>query len=101
MSPPQLARDAPVGRVLERVDREAVLRLGVVADAMRPEHVERRLLQLLHRAPPLQRNQRLDAALAALAEHNAVPVMLALLEQIALAAPVEHSPLGLVLRQTL
>ena len=33
VAPPELARDAPVGRVLERVDREAVLRLGVEADA--------------------------------------------------------------------
>ena len=33
VAPPELARDAPVGCVLERVDREAVLALGVVADA--------------------------------------------------------------------
>ena len=32
VAPPELARDAPVGRVLERVDREAVLRLRVEAD---------------------------------------------------------------------
>ena len=31
VAPPELPRDAPVGRVLERVDREAVLALGVEA----------------------------------------------------------------------
>ena len=35
VAPPDLARDVPVGRVLERRDREAVLRLGMVTDAAR------------------------------------------------------------------
>ena len=39
--PPELARDVPVGRVLERVDGEAVLRPGVVADPMRAKRLDR------------------------------------------------------------
>ena len=99
MPPPELARDVPVGRILERVDRVPVLRLGVVADPSRPECLERRLLELLHRAPPLQRDQRLDSALAALAERDGVPVRLAPLEQAVLPDPVEDPRLGLLLRQ--
>ncbi len=99
VAPPELARDAPVGRVLERVDREPVLRLGVEAHAPLAQRGERRLLQLVHRAPPLERDQRLDPALAALAERDRVPVGLALLEQAALAAPGEDPLLGLLLRE--
>src|SRR3712207_8996441 len=38
---PELPRDAPIGRVLERVDREAVLALGVVDDAALAQRPER------------------------------------------------------------
>src|SRR5207249_4392382 len=60
VTPPQLARDAPVGRVLERLDREAVLALGVVADAPGAQRLECRPRELVHPAPPLGRDERLD-----------------------------------------
>src|SRR5438067_6530410 len=97
MAPPDLARDVPVGRVLERVDREPVLRLGVVFDTLLAQRGERRPLQLVHPAPPLQRDQRLDPALAALADRDRVAVRLALLEQATLLAPGEHALACLVL----
>src|SRR5207248_7139713 len=49
--------------------------------------------------PPLQRDARLDAVLAAIAERDGVPVVLPLLELVALAAPVEDPRPGLLLRQ--
>src|SRR4051794_22538542 len=73
----------------------------VVANLAARERLERPLLELLHRAPPLQRDQRLDAAVAALAERDAVPVVLALLEQPALLAPREDPLLRLLLREPL
>src|SRR5206468_474113 len=85
VAPPELPRDVPVRRALERVDCEAMLRLGVVPHASGAQRVQRRLLELLHRAPPLERDQRFDPVLAALAESDRVPVGLALLEQAALA----------------
>jgi hypothetical protein len=66
-----------------------VLALGVEDDLAVAQRLERRLLELVHRAPPLQRDQRLDPALAALAERDGVAVVLALLELAALAEPVE------------
>src|SRR5439155_17701727 len=85
VAPPDLARDVPVRRVLERLDREAVLRLRVVDDAAGAQSLDRRLLQGGHRAPPLQRDQRLDPGFAALTEGDRVAIVLALLEQNALA----------------
>src|SRR2546428_11266634 len=99
MTPPELAGDVPVGRRLERLDREAVLRLRVVADAAGAQRLERGLLQLLHRAPPLERDQRLDPALATLAERNGVPVRLPPLDQSALLAPIEHALARLLLAE--
>ena len=97
--PPDLAGDVPVGRVLERRDREAVLRLGVVHDLPRVERLDRRLLDLVHPAPPLQRDERLDAVVAALARRHRVAVALALLDLAALGRPREDALLGLVLRE--
>src|SRR5664280_2683625 len=99
MAPPELPGDAPVGRLLERLDREAVLRLGMEADAPLAQRLQRRLLQLLHRAPPLQRDARLDAGLAALAEGDRVTEGLARDEQIALLAPSENALRRLFLSQ--
>ena len=80
VAPPELPRDAPVGRLLERLDREAVLALGVVADAPRLERLDRGARELVHPAPPLRRDERLDARVAALAGADRVAVVLALLE---------------------
>ena len=99
MPPPELPRDAPVGRLLERVDREPVLRLGVVADAPLAERLDRRRAELLHRAPPLERDQRLDARVAALARPDRVAVRLALLDEAALLGPLEHPRARLLLRE--
>src|SRR5271170_2125957 len=99
MAPPELARDAPVRRVLEGVDREAVLALGVVDDLAVPERFERALLDLLHRAPPLQRDQRLDPAFAPLTQRHCVPVVDAIDELATLTQPVEDLVARLLLRQ--
>ena len=96
--PPELARDVPVRDLLERADRELVLRLGVVADAPLLQRRERRLARLLHRHPPLQRDERLDPGVAALARADRVPVVLALLEPVVLLQPGEHGLVGLLLR---
>src|SRR5262249_38069536 len=99
MAPPDLARDVPVGRLFERRDREAVLRLGVELDASGAQGLERRLLELVHPAPPLQRDPRLDPRLAAVAERDGVPERLALLQLVVLAKPVEDPLLGFLLRE--
>ena len=95
--PPELPRDVPVGRVGERVDREAVLRLGVVAHAARLQSLDRRRAELVHAAPPLERDQRLDAALAALADGDRVAVGLTALDEAALLAPGQHAAAGFLL----
>ena len=95
--PPELPRDVPVGRVLERVDGEAVLRRRVVADTLRLKSLDRRRTQLVHAAPPLERDERLDPALAALADGDRVAIGLALLEQASLLAPGEHALAGFLL----
>ena len=97
MAPPDLTGDVPVRRVLERLDCEAMLRLGVVADAAATQRVECWLLQLRHRAPPLQRDPRLDPAIAAVAERDRMAVRLALLELAVLLEPREHAPVRVVL----
>ena len=91
MAPPELARDAPVGRVLERVDREAVLALGVVADASRLKRVDRGSSELVHPAPPLQRDERLDPRMATLAGADGVSVALALLQLSVLLPPLHDA----------
>ena len=57
-----------------------MLALRVVADAPLAQRLERRPSRLLHRAPPLERDQRLDPRVAALAGADRVPVALSLLE---------------------
>ena len=99
VAPPDLPRDVPVRGALERFDRESVLRVRVVTHAPRPEPLERRLLQLAHRAPPLQRDPGLDPTLAALAESDRVTVGLPLFELAVFADPREDALLRLLLRE--
>src|SRR5581483_10647983 len=101
VAPPELARDAPVGRLLERLDREAVLRLGVVADAALAQRLDRRPGQLVHPAPPLGRDERLDARVAALARADRVPVALAPLELPPLLEPGDDAAIGFALVEPL
>ena len=98
VAPPELAGDVPVRDLLERADRELVLRLRVVADAPLAQRLERRLARLLHRDPPLQRDERLDPRVAALAGADRVPVVLPLLEPVVLLQPREDRLVGLLLR---
>src|SRR4029453_15424947 len=98
--PPQLARDAPVGRLLERGNREPVLGLGVVADAALFQCRDRRRCGLFHRTPPLQGDERLDARVAALARAHRMPVRLALLDETALVGPCDEACSRLLLRET-
>ena len=101
MPPPELPRDAPVGRLLERGDREAVLRLrGGSGHAPLLSAAIAGAAGSLHRAPPLQRDERLDARMAALAGADRVAVRLALLHEAALVGPRDHACARLVLRQT-
>ena len=97
--PPDLTRDVPVRGLLERRDREAMLRLGVEPDPARAERLERGLLELVHRAPPLHRDPRLDTGLASVAESHRMAVRLTLLELIALAQPGKDSFVSLGLGQ--
>ena len=73
-----------------------MLRLGVVADAPRAQGLERRLPRLVHRTPPLERDQRLDPGVAPLTRADRVSVRLRTFEPAALPQPVEH-PLARVL----
>src|SRR5882724_9669713 len=91
MAPPDLAGDVPVRRFLERSNRETVLRFRVVAHAAGAERLECGPSQLLHRAPPLQGDARLDAAVALVAERHRVAVGLALLELTVLLQPLEDA----------
>ena len=74
---------------------------GWKTDAPLLQRLDRRPRELVHRAPPLRRDERLDARVAALARADRVPVVLALLELVVLAEPVDDVPVGLFLRQPL
>src|SRR5580765_2374742 len=100
MAPPDLAGDVPVRRVLERLNRETVLRVRVETDATGTERLERRPSQLRHRAPPLQRDPRLDATVTAIAERHLVAVRLPLLELAVLLQPLEDALVRFLLRQS-
>src|SRR5438552_5845911 len=99
MAPPDLAGDVPVRRVLERLNRETVLRFRVVTDTAGAERLECGLAQLVHRAPTLQRDARLDAALAAIAERHRVAVGLTLLQLVVLLQPLEDASVRFLLLQ--
>src|SRR5262249_26440249 len=87
VAPPELPRDAPGGRLLERLDRETVLALGMKDDLPRAERLDRRRGKLGHHAPPLRRHERLDARVAALTRADRVAVVLALVELVVLLQP--------------
>ena len=99
MAPPDLARDAPGPDVLQPVQAHACEPLGREADALLADGGDRRLDEVVHVHPPLQEHERLDPRLAARAPADRVPVGLLLLEQVALARPLEHALPGLVLGQ--
>src|SRR3954452_10588693 len=98
-APTRSAGRYSVGRLLERGDREPVLGLRMESHPALAERRERGLLQLLHFAPPLHGNTRLDPRLAAVAERDGVPVRLSFLELIVFAKPLEDPRLGLLLGQ--
>lgn len=77
-----------------------MLRFGVVAHAPFAERVERGPRRLFHRAPPLERDQRLDPCMAALAGADGMPVALPLLELVVLRQPRDDPLVGLFLRQS-
>src|SRR5581483_2846488 len=91
VAPPELARDAPVGRRLERLDREPVLARRVEANAVGAERLDRRQPQLIHAAPPLRRHERLDAGVTAGTGADGVAIVLALLELVVLLQPGEDT----------
>ena len=71
----------------------------MVADPTVAESRERGLLQLVHPAPPLQRDEGFDPRFAALAERDRMPVRLPRLEQSVLLRPGENALAGLRLGQ--
>ncbi len=101
MPPPELSGDAPVGRVLERLDREPVLALRVEPDAPRAKLLDRRARELVHPAPPLRRDERLDPGVAALARADGVPVRLPPHELVPLLEPGDDLPVGGLLVEAL
>src|SRR6185437_13737398 len=80
VSPPDLARDAPVANVLHPVEIDPCEALGREADTPLLHRGDRGRRELLHRHPPLRHDERLDAAVATDAMADRVAVMLALLE---------------------
>ena len=101
MAPPELTRDAPVGRLLEGLDREPMLALRVVADAPLAKGLDRRAGELVHLAPPLRRHERLDPGVAPRARADRVAVRLALLEPAPLVEPGDDPRVGLLLVEAL
>ena len=101
VAPPELPGDAPVRRLLERLDREPVLALRVEPDMPRAKLLDRRPGELVHPAPPLRRDERLDPRVAALARADGVAVRLALLELPALLEPRDDPLVGRLLVEAL
>ena len=99
VAPPDLARDAPGAHVPHPVEVDPREALGREADASFLDGRDRRRGELLHRAPPLQHDERLDARVAALARGHGVAVRLLSLEEPALAHPREDALTRLRLRQ--
>src|SRR3954451_20658976 len=75
-----------------------MLTLGVVSNALRAEGVDRRPRELVHAAPPLRRDERLEAPVTALAPADRVPVALALLQLVVLLQPRDDALVHLFLR---
>ena len=81
VAPPELARDVPVGDLLERADRRTgAATRGGSARAARGAPRARASRGSSMAQPPLERDERLDAGVAALAGADVVTVGLALLE---------------------
>ena len=99
--PPELAGDAPVGRLLERLDREPVLALRVEPDTSLTQRLDRGAAELVHPAPPLRGDERLDAGVASLAGPHRMAVRVAALEPAALLEPREDPLVRLLLREPL
>src|SRR5215475_6773852 len=99
MSPPDLTGDAPGPDIPEPVEVDARKTVGREADAPLLDRCDRGRGELLHGAPPLEHDQRLDARPAALTGADRVPVRLAALDESALLGPRQHPLSGLLLRQ--
>ena len=101
MPPPELAGDAPVGRVLKRLDHEPVLALGVEPDVPRAKLLDQGARSLVHPAPPLWRDERLDPGVAALARSDGVTVRLPLHEPVRSSNQATIRPVGGLLVEAL
>src|SRR5918996_4686842 len=99
MSPPELARDAPGPDALHPVEVDSGVARRFEPDPSLFDGVDRGPCELLHPAPPLERDQRLDASLATAAEADRVSVRLLLFEQAVLAEALHDPLLSFVLRQ--
>ena len=98
--PHQIWREMHHGRTFSSQSRQTrEKRSGVKRTRPSLTAATRRRGQLLHRAPPLEHDQRLDAGVAALAGADRVAVRLAAVELPALLQPREHARAGLLLRQ--
>ena len=99
MAPPDLPRDAPGADVAHPVEVDAREALRGEADAALLDGGDGGGGQLVHRAPPLEHDQWLDARVAALARGDRVAIGLLALEEPSLPRPGEHALARLGLRQ--
>src|SRR4029450_12402657 len=90
VTPPELARDAPGADVLHPVEVHLRVAVGLEPHTAVSHDVEGRCSQVLHVAPPLQGDQRLDPVAGAVAEADRMPERLAGLE----AAPPPQGRAG-------
>ena len=76
VAPPELAADAPGPDALHPVEVDALPALRVDPHAVVADDLDRGLGELVHRAEPLQRDQRLDPLARAVRERDRVRVLL-------------------------
>ena len=97
--PPELARHVPRADRLQPVERDLVVQGGW--NVTRPDSIASIAAAAIGFivAPPLQRDERLDARAGALAVADGVPVALALLEPARAPQPLDDVLAGLLLGQ--
>src|SRR5262249_16382856 len=99
MSPPELPGPVPRADAPQPVEADAAVHRGVEGQRAVLERLDRRPRKLGHVAPPLERDERLDACAGALAVADGVPVALALLQPALAPEPVDDVLGRLVLGQ--
>ena len=96
VAPPQLARDAPVLKVLHPGGVGLRPTRGVEGDLARVDGVERRPLELIDGDEPLLGQPRLQCGVATVAVHDGVIEVLDVIEQVMLLEPLNDGLAALV-----